>query len=117
MGKHVSEAVDRDGEPEVPLPGSGTFQAVNPPVFKDPSKQYSAFISYSRSADGAFAPALQNGLQRLANPWNRRRALEVFRDETGLAVSPALWPSICTALTGLDGLFCSLPPKLLAPTG
>lgn len=59
---------------------------------------YDAFISYSHSADGAFAPALQNGLQRLARPWNRRRALEVFRDQTGLSVTPHLWPSIVAAL-------------------
>lgn len=68
--------------------------------FKDPPKQYAAFISYSHSADGAFAPELQRGLQWLAKPWNQRRALEVFRDQTGLAVSPALWPSICAALDG-----------------
>ena len=37
----------------------------------------------------ALAPAVQRALQTLARPWNRRRALEVFRDETGLAVSPA----------------------------
>ena len=60
-------------------------------------KAYDVFISYSH-ADRAFAPILQRGLQRLAKPWNRRRAMEVFRDETGLAVSPGLWPSIRTAL-------------------
>ena len=67
---------------------------------EDPPKRYAAFVSYSHSADGAFAPALQDGLQRLAKPWNKRRSLEVFRDQTGLAVSPALWPSICAALDG-----------------
>ena len=57
-------------------------------VFKDPPKRYAAFISYSHSADGAFAPALQDGLQRLAKPWNQRRILEVFRDQTGLIPTP-----------------------------
>ncbi|MFI5492937.1 TIR domain-containing protein [Actinoplanes sp. NPDC051859] len=61
---------------------------------------YDAFISYSHAADGALAPAVQRGLQRLARPWHRRRALEVFRDQTGLGVSPALWTSIRTALDG-----------------
>jgi WD40 repeat protein len=61
--------------------------------------QYDAFISYSHSADGTLSPALQNGLQRLAKPWGRRRALEVFRDETGLSASPHLWGSI---VEGLD---------------
>lgn len=50
--------------------------------------RYDAFISYSRRADGELAPALQ----RLARPWNRMRALEVFRDQTGLAVTPATRP-------------------------
>ena len=59
---------------------------------------YDAFISYSHAADGALAPAIQDGLQRLAKPWNRRRALHVFRDETGLSVNPHLWESIVGAL-------------------
>ncbi len=59
---------------------------------------YDSFISYSHSADGKLAPAIQAGLQRLAKPWSRRRALEVFRDETGLAVSPDLWGSITEAM-------------------
>src|SRR5579862_1733147 len=61
-------------------------------------KRYDAFMSYAHAADDAFAPVLQRGLQRLAKPWNRRRALEVFRDESSLAVSPGLWLSICAAL-------------------
>ena len=48
-------------------------------------KAYDAFISYAHDADGAFAPVLQRGLQHLAKPWNRRRAMEVFRDESSLA--------------------------------
>ena len=59
---------------------------------------YDAFISYSHAADGELAPALQNAVQRLAKPWYRRRALEVFRDETGLAVDPNLWGAIVNAL-------------------
>jgi WD40 repeat protein len=60
--------------------------------------RYDAFISYSHAADGRLAPALQAGLQRLAKPWYRPRALRVFRDDTGLAVNPALWDSISSAL-------------------
>ena len=59
---------------------------------------YDAFISYSHSADGRLAPAVQRGLQRLARPWYRARALRVFRDETGLSVNPHLWTSIEQAL-------------------
>ncbi|MDP9331883.1 MAG: toll/interleukin-1 receptor domain-containing protein, partial [Actinomycetota bacterium] len=59
---------------------------------------YDAFVSYSHAADGKLAPALQRGLERLARPWYRPRALAVFRDETGLVVSPHLWASIAHAL-------------------
>jgi WD40 repeat protein len=59
---------------------------------------YDAFISYSHAADGTFAPSLQDGLQRLGRRWNQRRALHVFRDQTGLAVTPHLWGSITAAL-------------------
>src|SRR6516225_7931849 len=65
---------------------------------EDSRKSYDAFISYAHEADGAFAPVVQRGLQHFAKPWNRRRAMEVFRDETSLAVSPGLWPSIRAAL-------------------
>ena len=55
---------------------------------------YDAFISYSHDADGQLAPAIQRGLARFAKPWYRRRALAVFRDETGLSTSPDLWRAI-----------------------
>ena len=59
---------------------------------------YDGFISYSHAADGALAPALQQGLQRLAKPWHSRRALRIFRDETGLSTNRHLWSAIETAL-------------------
>ena len=60
--------------------------------------QYDAFISYSHVADGKLAPAVQRGLSRLAKKWNQRQVLKVFRDDTGLGVSPHLWGSIVEAL-------------------
>src|SRR6266508_1937932 len=62
------------------------------------SSGYDAFVSYSHAADGRLAPALQAGLQSLAKPWYRRRALRVFRDRTSLSASPELWPAIERAL-------------------
>ncbi len=59
---------------------------------------YDAFISYSHAADGRLAPGLQAGLQSLAKPWYRRRALRIFRDKSSLSASPGLWPSIERAL-------------------
>jgi WD40 repeat protein len=63
---------------------------------------FDGFISYSHAADGRLAPAVQRGLHRLAKPWHRRRALWIFRDQTGLAVTPSLWSSIQTALDGSE---------------
>jgi WD40 repeat protein len=63
-----------------------------------PLPGYDAFVSYSHAADGRLAPALQAGLQSLAKPWYRRRALRVFRDKTSLSASPELWPAIERAL-------------------
>ncbi|MDD9208242.1 toll/interleukin-1 receptor domain-containing protein [Georgenia sp. 10Sc9-8] len=76
--------------------------------------RYDAFISYSHSADGELAPALQRGMQRLAKPWRQRRALEVFRDQTGLAVSPDLWQSIVTALDGAGWFVLLASPQAAA---
>lgn len=64
------------------------------------SGKWDAFVSYSHAADGKLAPALQHGLQQMAKPWYRRRALRVFRDATGLSVDPTLWRSIQSALDG-----------------
>jgi WD40 repeat protein len=59
---------------------------------------YNAFISYSHTADGPLAAALQSALHSFARPWYKLRALHVFRDQTNLAVNPALWSSIRDAL-------------------
>jgi WD40 repeat protein len=64
------------------------------------TQRYDAFISYSHAADGRLAPAIQRGLQSLAKPWYRRRALRVFRDETSLSATPELWTTIMQALEG-----------------
>lgn len=71
-----------------------------------PHPGFDAFISYGHAADGKLAPALQTGLQRFARPWHKRRALRVFRDDTGLSVNPDLWGSIRAALD--DAEWCIL---------
>src|SRR5712692_3776291 len=59
---------------------------------------YKAFISYSHAADSRLAPALESALHQLARPWYKVRALRVFRDQTNLAATPALWTTIQQAL-------------------
>jgi len=72
---------------------------------------FDGFISYSHAADGKLAPAVQRGLHRLAKPWHRRRALWIFRDQTGLSVTPALWTSIERALDGSDHFVLLASPE------
>jgi WD40 repeat protein len=72
---------------------------------------FDGFISYSHAADGRLAPAVQRGLHRLAKPWHRRRALWIFRDQTGLAVTPTLWTSIQQALDGSDHFVLLASPE------
>jgi WD40 repeat protein len=78
--------------------------------------RYDAFISYSHAADDALAPAVQRGLQTLARRWNQRRALEVFRDQTGLSVSPGLWSSIKAGLDESEFFVLMASPEAAAST-
>jgi TIR domain len=59
---------------------------------------YDAFISYSHSADGKLAPALQHALHRFAKPLWKLRAVNVFRDGTSLAAAHDLSGAIKDAL-------------------
>ena len=70
-----------------------------------------AFISYSHAADGVLAPALERGMERLARPWYRVRALSVFRDQSDLAVTPHLWETIRVTLDGSRYLVALLSPE------
>lgn len=60
--------------------------------------RYKAFISYGHATDRRFARTLQSGLQQFGKPFYRRRAFQVFRDETDLTATPSLWDSIQSAL-------------------
>jgi hypothetical protein len=72
--------------------------------------RYDAFVSYSHVADNVAAPALQSALHRFARPWNRTRALHLFRDQTSLAASPELWPAIEEALSNARWLILMASP-------
>ena len=73
--------------------------------------RFDAFISYSHAADGRLAPAVQAGLQRLAKKTFQRRALRVFRDETGLSTNPHLWGAIETALLASEWFVLLASPE------
>ncbi|GIE75531.1 hypothetical protein Aph02nite_14810 [Actinoplanes philippinensis] len=78
--------------------------------------RFNGFISYSHTADGELAPAVQRGLHRLAKPWYRRQSLWIFRDQTGLSVTPGLWSSIQKALDGSEWfVFLASPAAARSP--
>lgn len=61
---------------------------------------HDAFISYSHQSDSALAPVLERGLERLARPTFKLRAIDVFRDQTSLSASPGVWSGIVDHLAG-----------------
>jgi hypothetical protein len=75
---------------------------------------YDAFVSYSHAQDKPLAAALQSVVQKLGKPWYRRRALRIFRDDTSLAASPHLWPSIEQALGSSRYLILLASPQAAA---
>src|SRR5437667_11354362 len=58
------------------------------------TRRYAAFVSYRHAADGRLAPALVAAVRTFGKAWYRQYAVRTFRDQSGLAVTPALWESI-----------------------
>jgi hypothetical protein len=72
---------------------------------------YSAFMSYSHAADARFAPFLQRAVQGVAKPWYKLRSVRIFRDETGLALTPELWPEIQRAIDSSEFFILLASPE------
>ncbi|RCG25928.1 TIR domain-containing protein [Sphaerisporangium album] len=72
---------------------------------------FDAFLSYTRIPDAVLAAAVRDGLHHLARPWYRLRAMRVFRDESSLAASPGLGPSIERALLASRYLIVFASPQ------
>ena len=66
--------------------------------------KYDAFISYSHGADLELAKHVRDGLQKLSKPWNRRRALGVFLDQSSLELSSELGDSLGDRLADTEWL-------------
>ena len=75
---------------------------------------YDAFISYSHAADTDLAPALRDGLHKLAKPWYRLRATRVFLDETSMAANPGLWSTLTGMLTNTEYFILLASPEAAA---
>jgi len=76
--------------------------------------QYNGFLSYSHAADGSLAPTVQSALHRFARPWYRLRSVWIFRDKTGLAVTPSLWGTIEKALAVSEYFLLMASPEAAA---
>ena len=76
--------------------------------------RFKAFLSYSHAADGQLAPSVQSALHRIARPWYRLRSMWVFRDKTGLSVTPALWSTIQAALSDSEYFLLMASPEAAA---
>ena len=71
---------------------------------------WDAFVSYARSNSELTAIAVQRGLQRFARPWNQRRAVRIFRDDSAMSTNPALWAAIEEGLSAAGHLILLLSP-------
>ena len=73
-------------------------------------QKHDAFISYSHGVDASLAADLERGLERLAKPTFRLRAMDVFRDKSSLAAAPGLWSVIESHLAGSKWLLLMASP-------
>lgn len=73
--------------------------------------KYEAFLSYARVPDMGFAVALEQALQGFAKPWNRLRAIDVFRDESNLPGIGGLARSIAGAMDDSEFLILLACPE------
>jgi tetratricopeptide (TPR) repeat protein len=84
------------------------------PLPKDEAIRYDAFISYSHLKDKPVAAGLQSAIQKLGKAWHQRRALRIFRDDTSIAATPELWPTIQKALAQSRYLIVLASPQFAA---
>lgn len=77
---------------------------------------YNAFMSYSHAADARFAPFLQRAIQGFAKPWYKLRSVRIFRDETGLTLTPELWPDIQKAMNSCQFFILLASPEAAGST-
>lgn len=76
--------------------------------------RFDAFLSYSRRASTTLATELQGGVERFAKPWNRLRAVRVFRDDASMSANVGLWGTIERALTEADWFVLIASPQSAA---
>lgn len=75
---------------------------------------FGAFISYSRTVSTGLATDLQTELERFAKPWNRLRAMRVFRDDSTMSANASLWSAIKKGLADSRWLVLIATPEAAA---
>jgi WD40 repeat protein len=78
------------------------------------SDGFDAFISYAREPSTALASQLQTSMERFAKPWNKLRAMRVFRDDQSMAANTALWSTIERGLRESSHLILLVTPQAAA---
>ena len=92
----LNRFVSAEGQPQG---GTKTLIRNRPLAYLDDDRRPTTRSSHiATAADGTLAPALQSALHRFGKPWYKLRALHIFKDQTNLAVNPALWTNIREAL-------------------
>ncbi|MFT3899691.1 MAG: TIR domain-containing protein [Gordonia sp. (in: high G+C Gram-positive bacteria)] len=76
-----------------------------------PTDHFDAFISYAREPSAALAAQLQTSLEKFAKPWNKLRAMRVFRDDQSMAANTALWSTIERGLNESSHLILLVTPE------
>ena len=80
------------------------------------AERFDAFISYARVPSTELAVGVQTGLEKFAKPWNRLRAIRVFRDDASMSANSALWSAIERALQEAEWFILLATPQAAAST-
>lgn len=80
------------------------------------AERFDAFISYARVPSTGLAVEVQTGLEKFAKPWNRLRAIRVFRDDASMSANSALWSTIERALQEAGWFILLATPEAAAST-
>ena len=78
------------------------------------SDGFDAFISYAREPSTPLASQLQTSMERFAKPWNKLRAMRVFRDDQSMAANTSLWSTIERGLRESSHLILLVTPQAAA---
>ena len=74
-------------------------------------KKYNAFISYTHKSEMPLALALDAALTKFAKPWNKLRALRIYRDTDSQGLTPNLLAAVEQAMAASEYLILLASPS------